>query len=354
MRKVLLIFNALIFTSATMFAEGGRYLNRPSTKEELITMLQTGNIMDPQNPSKQLLAEGMDLVTYSKHLAQQFNTFIGPSLGLKITTGEELIRYLGECTYETASWNVTKDASGKVTDSEIYSTGFVGQNFVPFPRSPYYERNEMVLKYQGKIWVLMDCGNPAQDKRKVVQQHITFAGDKNNTPASASGGQTFIFNVYGGQSVISESANVTIPTPTAQKSTATESQDFSRMIVMTSTTPSSSAVNYQQPVYQQPVYQQPVQQGCCPPDPLLMKYTKQNRDANIAGAVGSFVGPLLGATLGWGLNYAFPTHTNYFYGNGGVKPNPNPGTGGPSDWPNGPNTNGQYPGGPSSWPNGGW
>jgi len=354
--------------SSYMNTGSGRYSTRPLAKEDLEELA-----LSTAETDERLL---VPVKVWKAHARENYNTFAAPRTGRSIpydaTASQVLYEIIRDSEEVTANWQVQKNAEGKVIRSEVNTTYYFDPSrtgFRPKPRAPYYQKNEKVLKDKGIEWISLYCANPLQyigwDEGEEEEQDVFAGFDVVTTKRPSGSGDVNIFLRVDGARITNSGNSFNeneTPASNAKSAPTPKAEDNIEVVKTIQYSTAQPSVVYQQsglaaqPVYQpQPVYQsQPQQQGCCPTDPQLLRYTKQNRDANIAGAVGSWVAPFSAAVLGWGLNQLFPppgNSYNYGYGQNGTIPN----AGGPSDWPNGLNTSGKYPntsGSPVDWING--
>lgn len=343
MKKLIFLIGMLAFfintgVSQVEKANGKPYTSALSDKQDVELIMVEGT--DPDGRLK----DGMSREHYVEDAVASFNKFVTPNdESDKISNFDDLRDRIRNSEKVKANW------VGDRNKSEVNSTGWEGDKVYSFPRGPYPD--EYVLVYKGYVWLSLACGNPMQDMRDHSENVTDIFGNKNyQKEVIKTNGETTI-NIF----VNAEGGNVT-NSGNSEVTTGSQGSPFA----------------YYDP-NQQPVYQQPVNQntGCTNCNPCNncntqqttqvvdnggsdaewenAYWSKKNYQANVANAVGTWLNFGVN-TFGVVWNATHPaqnTFNNTYYWNGTTNPT-NPG--GPVNWPNGPNTNGQYPtGGPVSW-----
>lgn len=300
-------FAIVITTAATAQTTkcGGKFFAKQGVdKETLIAYLKGES-------DQEIMAPGITKTFWVRCFAANFEKVAGKNLGESLLvdgsiSGDRVLAVLEAAKVSTASWTMGQVKSTyPCTEKATY---------VAFERLPY--QGEMVLVYKGYAILSFACGNPLQDFRKTTPPvDVDFAAENGGYKGTIPAGAPIVINVYG--SSITNSGNSGDATAFAG-SPGTKKETADVGVFTPSYDPPPQYVPAGPPAQQQPTYVANTQ-GCCPTDPQLLRYTKQNRDANIAGAVGSWIAPFGAAALGWGLNQLFPSGGNnyHYYGNGG-------------------------------------
>jgi len=302
-------------------------------------------IIEGQTDTDNDLKDGMTPYVLADHTSTIFNRGAGKALGEKITDIAGLVKILKQCTVmvHTAANPLWK---GDDVSSPFHTTGWKLVNgefkFHSYPRSP--REGEQFLVYKGYVICSLNCGNPFYYAGGAIINitPVTFGGDglaveekkaENSTyTGTLTSGQPIIIynNVYG-----STFENVGSPTvtnnPVAQKETQQKesngsyqnNDDFEYEPLTRGSNSNRGGGGYSN--------QQQVSQY----DADMYRFAKQNRDANITTAVGTYVVPFAAVGLNYPLNrfVGYGGVTTTTIGNGG---NGGGNTGGAVDFVNGP------------------
>lgn len=382
MKLKVLLFVMVTICVHSLYGQKGRYAARSDGNQDtLMKYLRNG---ESENKVNKFF--NTPTLLWATHLGENYMAY-SPAVNLYNPDGSMNYWFLfleaSTWTTDSADWEVVVDENGTVIDSEVWTTYWTPDGkFVAYPRRRY--RGETYARDQyGRIRMSYFCFNPLQHR-----------GLKNRPPVQNGGGNGG-YQLAGTQTTNTPNGTVNI-TLFVQGGNVTNSGNslgggggtaarettvVKETVVQKPQTPNLPAGVRFIPLDQMPANTMPaathtgVANANYGQGQQYYPSTNNGADLNTKYLKGIYQGTTANAVINgldlasdwarWGMamfgigprlsnNYHYNGNSYY----GGTNPNPNnPGLGGPSDWPNGPNTNGLYPntnpnsGGPSNWPN---